>query len=129
MTETDIIELSVKNKAYDRLFSVFENVDATVTEEMLDAVQFENYQDILDLYLTDPEFGNHEIIEISLKLYSLLMTLSKQSESTNLFLEQKKFKLGSYYGEELDRDDRASNKNILNSMTNKMGKMTSKHNI
>lgn len=86
-------------------------MEASVTEEMLDAVTFDHYQGLIDLYLDDPEFSKHILIKISLKLYSLLMSLANQSKSTTLFIEQKKIKLSKYYGEQLDLDDRVYGKN------------------
>ncbi len=76
MSEKEIIEITVKKRAYERLFSVYDNVDSSVTQEMLDAIEFKDYKDIMNLYLGDPEFGEHVIINICVKIYSLLMTLS-----------------------------------------------------
>lgn len=89
-------------------------MEATVTEEMLEAHTFKHYEELVDLYLEDLEFSQHILIKICLKLYSLLMSLANQSKSTTLFIEQKKIKLSKFYGEALDLDDRVYGKSWAN---------------
>jgi hypothetical protein len=79
---------------------------------MMDSVEFTDYHELMNLYLKDRGFSQHKIIKIVLKLYSLMMNLSQQSESTTLFLEQKKIKLSRFYGEQLDHDDRVYTRTI-----------------
>ena len=62
------------------------------------------------MYIDDEGFSGHDLIKICLKLYSLLIQLSQQSESTTLLIEQRKLKLSNHFGERLDQDDRVYNK-------------------
>lgn len=75
-TEQEIVENVIKMRAKDRLFSVYDNQDSIVTNEMLEATQFDDYRELIELYKKDTEFSQHILISIVLKLYSLIMNLS-----------------------------------------------------
>lgn len=106
-TAEDIIIERAKFKASDEMFSQYEDPNAVITEEMMDAYEFDHYYEVYHLYKRDTVFANHPIIRLTLKLYSFVEDLSMHSKSFATAVQTNKMKISKFYGEEVDLDDKA----------------------
>lgn len=121
-TQEDVEIERAKLRASDELFSQYEDQNAVITEEMLEAYEFNHYSEIYELYKRDVVFSNHRIIRLTLKLYSYLEELSLQSKSFSTAIKTNKMKISKFYGEEVDLDDqeKVSGKETLIKLTSKL---------
>jgi hypothetical protein len=72
---------------------------------MMDCYEVGHFEEILKLYLDDPEFSNHPIIKICLDLYSYLEILSKESNFIANTITNYRRRISSFYKEDVDKDD------------------------
>ena len=91
----------------ESIHSEFEHPDSMVTQDLLDEVEFNDQEEIMDLYKSESYFYNHHIIKICLNLYSLLQRFSEPSisKSTKLFLDSKTSEIMRHFGSSVDNDD------------------------
>jgi len=79
-----------------------------ITSELLELYPFEDYEDLISMYINRSEFVSHPITKICMKIYSLLEILGKRNGSFNNYILEKKITLHKIYGEKVDQDDRAT---------------------
>jgi hypothetical protein len=107
-SDKDINDWKKKKEAGDKMFSPFDNRSSLITEEMIEQYEFTDYKELVTMYKKDRIFSDHLVVKICLKFYSLLENLAALSRNYKQFLHNHKLRLGKFYKEQLDLDDRVS---------------------
>jgi hypothetical protein len=74
-----------------------------VSKEILDYYKIEDFAEIMDQYIANPDFSNHRILQIILKLNSFLIRFSNKISGFNICLQNVYRSLIDHFGELVPR--------------------------
>jgi hypothetical protein len=89
------------NEGLDEFYNNFGS--RFVSKEILDYYKIEDFADIMDQYIANPDFSNHRILQIILKLNGFLIRFSNKISGFNICLQNVYRSLIDHFGELVPR--------------------------